>query len=118
MYNFEWLIPISLFVIIAAIFKMILDHKIRRQLIERGMVDENIKHLYPGQWDSNRLSSLKWGMVCIGIGIALLLGQLFPYNISDAMTVSFMFIFAGLGLLVFYGVVPKAKNSGPQQPIS
>lgn len=109
-----WLIGVTAFLVVGAIVKMILDHATRRRLIDKGLVDENVKYLFydggPGR------SSLKWGMVLVGIGLALLIEALFPYDVSDEMMVSFMFLFAGVGLLLYYTITPRIKggNSGQQ----
>jgi hypothetical protein len=60
------------------------------------------------------LSNVKWGMVLIGIGLALLLGQLFPYDITEAMTIGFMFLFAGLAFLIYY-FIQKVKSNGDDE---
>ncbi len=99
------LIPIAFFFAVAAIVKFISDNRTRRMLIEKGMVDEKVKYLYKDSVQP--LSSMKWGLVLIGIGLALLIGQVFRYDISQEATVGLMFLFAGLGFVIYYFM---AKN--------
>jgi len=90
-----------------ALVKMLSDSRLRNKLIDKGMVDENVKYLYTNQQEAAVPSSLKWGMVLIGVGAAFLIGQLVPSHVSGEVTVGSMFIFAGLGLLIYYAI---AKN--------
>ena len=108
-------IPIVLFIVFGWIIKIISDNRVRQKLIEQGLVDEKVKNLYPDREVSQRLSSLKWGLVLVGIGLAILLGQLFNPEISDEMTVSGMFLFAGLGFLIYYIVAKKYYEQSKRQ---
>ena len=96
------LVPIVLFIVFGAIVKIVSDNKVRRLAIEKGMINENIKYLYLDKFEARVPSSLKWGMVLIGIGLALTIGQLLPSRISETVTVGFMFLLAGLALVVYY----------------
>ena len=46
--------------------------------IDKGMVDDNIKYLYRENGETRALGTLKWAMVLIGIGLAVIVGQLVP----------------------------------------
>lgn len=96
---------------VVAIFKIIFDNRVRRQLIEKGMVDENLKYLF--RESPHSLSSIKWGMVLIGIGLALFIGQIFRYDLSEEATVGLMFLFAGLGFIIYYFMAKnKLRDNG------
>ena len=81
------------------IIKVLSDNRLRSKLIEKGEVDESIKALYAHQ---NVISSLKWGFVLVGLGLALLLSQLLPGYVRDEVIAGSMFLLAGAGLLFFY----------------
>jgi hypothetical protein len=105
------LIVTVIFSAAAFVIKVISDNRIRKRLIEAGQVDEKVKYLYfrSGRWAADPLSSIKWGMVLVAVGLALLLGQMFPYDITEMMTIGFMFLFAGIALLVYY-FIQKGKS--------
>lgn len=113
MMNVEILIPISFFIVTAFIIKVISDNKIRHRLIEKGEIDEKIKYLFADKIQPRYLSSLKWGLVLTGIGLALFIGQLFPYAISEGMTIGGMFMFAGFGFIIYYIVTKRMANETP-----
>ena len=102
---FETALPLFIvFGTAAFIVKTVLEYRMRRQIIEKGLVDEKAKHLFAGAITTE--TSIKWGMVLIGIGLAILLGEMFPYSVSDEITVSLIFLFSGVGLIVFYLISP------------
>lgn len=103
----------AVFLSFVLMIKIISDNRIKKMLIERGKVDENVKFLYQNFGARDPLSSVKWGMVLIGIGLAFLLGQLFPYSVSDEAVIGLMFLFAGVGFLVYYFMAKgQAQNKG------
>lgn len=101
--DLEFLIPIAFFYMVVLIVKYVIDNKTRRMLIEKGMVDEKVKYLFKN--GTQPLSSMKWGMVLVGIGLALLIGQIFRYDISEQATIGMMFLFAGIGFIIYYFMV-------------
>lgn len=82
------------------IVKIISDNKVRQRLIDKDLVDEKVKYLFSDVALMNKLSSVKWGLVLIGIGVALIIGEL--ARLHDELTFGIMFILAGLGFLIYY----------------
>jgi hypothetical protein len=102
---FETVLPmLVVFGTLAFVVKTTLEYRMRRQLIEKGLVDDKARAMFAGPITTE--TSIKWGMVLIGIGLAILLGEMFPYSISDEITVSLIFLFSGVGLIVFYLISP------------
>lgn len=101
------LITIAVFGGIAIIIKIIADTLTRHRLIAKGMVDEKVKHLFIRDAQLQRLSSLKWGMVLIGIGVALVISQLAEDYITNESVFGLMFIFAGAAFLIYYSIARK-----------
>ena len=108
----EELVPMVVVAIIfgslVTVIKILSDNRIRKNLIESGQVDEKAKYLYlKGEKSvSDPLATVKWGMVMIGIGIALLIGQFIDqfvmYGDSEGITIGLMFLFAGIAFLIYY----------------
>ena len=100
------------------IIKILSDNRIRKNLIESGQVDEKAKYLYlrKDKAAADPLSTVKWGMVMIGVGVALLLGQIIDqfvhYGDSEGITIGLMFLFAGVAFLIYY----KMKKNETQTP--
>jgi len=109
------LIPAVVFAAIIAVVKIITDTMTRHRLIDKGMVDERVKNLFVKDAQLQRLSSLKWGMVLIGIGLALFLSQIADEYISDQSIFGLIFLFAGIAFLIYYGIAQKYIN-GTKEP--
>lgn len=100
--NSEIIIAPAFFVAFVYMIKVLSDNWVRKKLIEKGLVDENVKYLYSGT--NQTQAALKWGMALIAIGAAILLGQLAPYDVREELTISGMFIFPGIALILYYFV--------------
>lgn len=108
---------IIFFGVVAFIVKIILEHQTRKKLIEKGMLDEKVKYLYADRPENRILLSLKWGMILIGIGLAIFIGQIVPPELEQEVTIGGMFVLAGLGLLIYYLIANKmVKKSGEKSP--
>ena len=113
------LIPAVVFFSIVAIVKIVSDAKTRNRLIEKGTVDEETRNMLGATTELAALSSLKWGMILVGIGLAALISQLFPYYISDEIAFGLIFIFAGLAFLIYYPLAERRirKNKEKQNRV-
>lgn len=109
------LVPVTLFIVIAVIIKMMSDNRVRRLAIEKGVVNEDMKFLYYDRFEGKVPSSLKWGFVLIGIGLALFIGQLVPYGMTEEITIGGMFFLAGVGLVVYYFVANRIYKRAKEE---
>lgn len=107
---------IIFFGVVAFIVKIILEHQTRKKLIEKGMLDENVKYLYADRPEDRILPSLKWGMILIGVGIAFFIGQLVPPDLAEEVTIGGMFLFAGLGLILYYVIANRMVKKLKEKP--
>lgn len=112
----EILIPIAFFITIGAVLGtyLLTRHKERMNMIEKGMKAEDMKSLYMRQtWQMNPLASLKWGIVLVCIGVAVMLGMwlrnLFLYD--EGIFPALIATFGGIGLVLFYFIAAKKAQS-------
>jgi hypothetical protein len=101
----------AVLVTVVVILKLLLESRTRHKLIEKGMVDERTKYLYDDNPKVKILSSLKWALVLVGIGLGILLGQRAPHHLVEEYTVAGMCVFAGLGLVVYYVIAAITLRS-------
>lgn len=96
-------IPITFLVIVGLMTKWISDNRVRRELLKAEATPEQMEALMrrPVQ-DVD--SSLKWGIVAVAIGVALVGIQLLNLDGDEPITFGLIFIFGGAGLLAFYGI--------------
>jgi nitrate/nitrite transporter NarK len=111
----EVYIPIVFFLSVAAVVIMHLAsrHRERLTMIEKGLSAEDIKALYSREHQRyNPLGVLKWGMLAIFVGAALLLGNYLDavYGVKDGIVAGLVTLFAGVGLVLFYTIAVKKQN--------
>lgn len=87
-------------------------HKERMSIIEKGLGADDMKALY-ATWarPSSPLSSLKWGILFVMVGLAVILGVWLHslYFIGDGIIPGLIAVFGGLGLLLFYRIASKKE---------
>ena len=105
-------VPIVVFGGFGFIIKIILDYFTRKRLIEKGLTDENVKHLYFEKTLTQSASSLKWGLILFLVGLVIIILQILPYYIAGEVYFGAMLIAAGAGLLIYYFIAAVQKSLG------
>ncbi len=108
----ENLIPIVLFLSIVGIVKIVSDNRTRRQLIEKGVVDDQVRSVIIGQTELMTLSNLKWGMILVAVGLAALIGTYFDWwwRAQEEALIGLMLVAAGVAFLVYYVIARRQLN--------
>jgi hypothetical protein len=104
------LVPVSFFAMVFGIVYIAIKRKERRQLIEKG-IDASL--LEPKK---SVPSSLKWGMVLVGIGVGILLGKIMAAYTTmgdEASMFSMMCLFGGLALVIYYFMERSLEKKDP-----
>ncbi len=102
----DFLIVFIIFGSIAYVIKVLSDNRLRRILVQQGEVNENVKYLFSDKFALSVPASLKWGMVFIAVGAAILVTKIIDIftHADESLMFSLMFIFGGVALLVYYGI--------------
>jgi len=114
----EILIPLASFWLLFMIIKTSLDYKTRKNLIDKGMVNEKVRFL--SKYEDGFMSSLKWGLVLLGIGLGLLIYKLMPAGTfvyrgdEEVFAFGMMSLFAGIGLIIYYFIAAAISRKKPQ----
>jgi Na+/proline symporter len=88
--------------VFAVIAKGVIDYLGRRHLIAKGVVPEDRE---PGSRNATRwslMSNLKWALICLGFGGAVILYDSFQDVFSMTGGFGLMFLGAGLGYLLYF----------------
>src|SRR5512143_662919 len=105
------MVPILFIMSAAAVFIVHLpaSHRERMIIVEKGLTGEEIKAMYMREAKRDPLQSLKWGLLFILGGVALMLGIYLheTFFVPEGVIVGMVFLFVGLGLLLFYGIAMK-----------
>ena len=105
--DFALLVPIVLFICITLIFKFIMDGRVRSKLAQSGASEELVRAMLAADEQNRKVSSLKWGMVFVLVGVAF--GMIDALNLAaDAPATFGIVIFAaGLGMLGFHALANR-----------
>lgn len=102
----EILIPITMFAAIAIVLYQFIKsrHSERMAIIEKGVNDEQLNYLLKSKRSaaSNSNWSLKLGAVLVGVGLAVIIGSVVPYDMQEEITTGLIFMLPGVGLLLVY----------------
>ena len=108
----EIVIPLVFFLVVGAIWGsyILTRHKERVSMLDKGLKPEDIKQLYQrGSLQVNPYSSLKWGIVFVAIGLAVLIGMWLRQNyyVDEGIYPALIALLGGIGLVVFYFLTRK-----------
>jgi len=106
----EVLIPISLFAMVFGIVYLAIRRKERMALIEKGLSADVLEA------HRRTPSTLKWGMVFLGVGIGILIGRILAeYTMlgEEESFFSMVFLFGGLSLLIYNFLEKKLDRKEP-----
>lgn len=113
----EFFIPITFFAAIAVVLYGFIKsrHTERMAIIEKGLNDEQLSYLVRNKRKTEYSSiwSLKLGAVLIGIGLAVIIGSIVPYDIQDEITTGLIFMLPGIALLLVY--MFSDKETAPEK---
>ncbi|MCB1599783.1 MAG: DUF6249 domain-containing protein [Lysobacterales bacterium] len=103
------LIPITLFVCVVVAIKIVMDGRVRRRLAESGASEDLVRTMLAADEQNRKVSSLKWGLVLVLVGIAFGLIDLFNLGPNDPAAFGIVIAAAGLGMLGFHGLANRAR---------
>lgn len=109
---------IAVFIAAGYIVKISLDHVTRRMLIQKGLTEDASKYLSSPKTESLPSSSLKWGMILVALGAAVLIGRSMPEDIHGEITVSLMLLFSGAVLIIYHFIAPHMVKKSKDDQMS
>lgn len=105
------IVPIVLFIALAVVIVAYISarHRERMSMIDKGMSSDDIKALYAREIRRNPLGSLKWGILLVMAGLAVLVGNYLhaQYYVDEGVVIGLICLFVGIGLVLFYALAAK-----------
>ncbi len=109
----EILVPLGFFALVFGIIYILAERKIKLTLIQHGADAKTLK------MNGNSNSSLKFGLLLVGVGVGVLLGNLIV-ALSDMQEevayFSMTFMFGGISLLIYNFIIRAQTNKQADQP--
>jgi multisubunit Na+/H+ antiporter MnhF subunit len=117
-HQIEILIPIILFISMAVVLYHFIKsrHAERMAVISNSLSEEQLAFFKKAKVRSENYSlwTAKIAVLLIGVGLAILIGNLAPYQIQDEIILSLIFLLPGIGLLLVYRFL-EYKNTNPKK---
>ena len=105
--NLGDLIPITLFICITYAIKVVVDARVRRQMVTVGGSEELVRSVLQSEELRRRHTSLHWGVVLIALGLGFGLIQWFGWQDVTPGMIAVLAGATGLGNLVFYVIARR-----------
>jgi len=87
------------------------DYILKKKMIEKGYVNEDTQAIFKRQGEvDNKFSSLKWGLIILSGGIALILLEYVPYERESPLPYGVFAVCVSLGFLIYYFLIRKDIN--------
>ena len=103
------LIPMVLFVCIVMAIKIVVEARLRKQMVETHVSEELVKSMLVADEQSRRLSALKWGLVLTAVGIAFGLVGAMHMDSDNPGTFGLLIGAAGVGMLAYHFIANRVK---------
>ena len=100
--NFEILIPITLFICIVYAIKVVVDARVRRQMLDSNGSQDLMRSMLEGEEQRRRHGSLRWGVTLVALAIGFGLVQASGWDEVNPGVIAVLVGATGLGNLAYY----------------
>jgi hypothetical protein len=100
--NFEILIPITLFICIVYAIKVVVDARLRKQMVDSNGAQDLVRSMLESEELQRRHASLRWGIILVALAAAFGLIQASGWNEVTPGVIAMLIGATGLGNLAYY----------------
>ena len=90
--------------------RTITDYILKKKMIEKGFVNDDTQAIFKRHTEENKFSTLKWGLIILAAGVALIILEYVPYERESPLPYGIFAVAVSLGFLVYYSLVRKDLN--------
>lgn len=88
--------------------KVMTDYILKKKMIDKGFVNEDTQAIFKSQQATdNKHSSLKWGLIILAGGMALVLLEFIDVRRDSPLPFGLLAVFISVGFLSYYFLVQK-----------
>ena len=103
----EMMVPIVLFVCVMFAIKIVMDLRVRRKFVESVVSEDLVRMMLVADEQNRKVSSLKWGLVLVLVGLAFGLVDWLDLGPNDPATFGIVIGAASLGMLGFHALASR-----------
>ncbi len=97
------------------IIKSITDYILKKKMIEKGYVNEEVQAMFKSHKVNDRYTSLKWGLIILFAGLSLILMEFIPYEPESPLPYGLFAVSIAIGFLIYYYLIKKEMNPKEDQ---
>ena len=93
--------------------RVMTDYMLRKKMIDKGFVNDDTQAIFKQQISdaaSNKFPSLKWGLIALFAGLALILMEFIPTSPESPLPYGLMAVAISLGFLIYYVIISRSNN--------
>ena len=111
MYGVDFFGPLTLIAVVGAVLTVAIvgKHRERMAMLEKGLSSDEIKAMYTRDIRRDPLNSMKWGILFVCAGLAVILGYFLVerYQAQPPLIIGLVCLFVGGGLVLFYSFASR-----------
>ncbi|OJJ19255.1 hypothetical protein BKI52_20805 [marine bacterium AO1-C] len=97
--------------VVVKVTQLILNYKTKRRMIDQGLVDQDASDFLHKKHQNDSHASLKWGLLGICLGTALVVIQFLPFGIQSSFSYGLVAMAVGAAYLLYYiALLVQQKN--------
>lgn len=90
--------------------KIMTDYILKKKMIDKGYVNEDTQAIFKKHVEENKSSALKWGLIILFGGLALMLMEFIPTSPESPLPYGLLAFSISLGFLIYYFVMKKEEG--------
>jgi hypothetical protein len=88
--------------------KVMTDYMLKKKMVDKGFVNEDTQAIFKQyEGESNKYSSLKWGLIAFFGGISLIIMEYVPVSPDSPLPYGLFAVSVSLGFLIYYFLVKR-----------
>ncbi|MEM9327683.1 MAG: DUF6249 domain-containing protein [Bacteroidota bacterium] len=111
---FEFLLPIGVLgtigLTIGYLIKTMTDYRLKKKLIEKGLISQEAGSLFQSHKSENKYASLKWGLIILCGGIGLIIINYIEYYRDSPLPFGVLAVSIASGFLIYYFMVKRSME--------
>ena len=87
--------------------KVLTDYILKKKMIEKGYVNDDTQAIFRPQKSENKFGALKWGLLFLFGGIALILLEALDVRPDSTLPYGIFAVSLSVGFLIYYVLIKK-----------